>query len=220
MKKGIFIDIEGVDSSGKHTQAELLKNTLEKRNFKTSLYSFPAYETTFGKLVAAHLRGEFWKLKEVMPEIACMLYAMDRYQFRDEIKQKLSNGEIVITDRFTPSAMAYHGAMVKDSIQLVDWVKQVESRMTQPDIVIFLDVPVEATKELIEKRKGKDYLKNMSKDIYEHKMEFQKKARNMYLEIAKREKNWRVIKCVDSKLKIRDSKDIHNDIMKELGNFL
>lgn len=218
MKKGLFIDIEGIDSSGKHTQAKLLKNKLEKMGKKVSLYAFPAYETTFGKLVAAHLRGEFWKLQEVIPEIACMLYAIDRYQFKKEIKEKLGRGEIVITDRFTPSAMAYHGVMVEDSMRLVEWVKEVESRMIQPDIVIFLDVTVEATQELIMKRKGKDYLKNMPKDIYENKLEFQKKVRSMYLKIAKREKNWQIIKCIDGKNKIRSADEIHNDIIRKINN--
>lgn len=212
----MFIDIEGIDSSGKHTQAEMLKNVLEKMGKKVSLYAFPAYDTTFGKLVAAHLRGEFWKLQEVIPEIACMLYAMDRYQFKEEIKKKLESGEAIITDRFTPSAMAYHGVMVKDSMKLVKWVKEIESRMIQPDVVIFLDVITEATQELIISRRGKDYLKNMPKDIYENKIEFQKKVRQMYLEISEKEKNWEVIKCVDRDNKIRDVKDIHNDIMKKI----
>ena len=220
MKRGVFIDIEGIDSSGKHTQAEILKNVLEKMGKKISLYAFPAYYTTFGKLVAAHLRGEFWKLREVIPEIACMLYAMDRYQFKEEIKKKLENGEVVITDRFTPSAMAYHGVMVKDSMKLVKWVKETESRMIQPDVVIFLDVTVEATQKLIEKRKGKDYLKNMPKDIYENKIEFQKKVRQMYLDIAEREKNWKIINCVDENSKIRNAEDIHNEIMKKIKQFL
>ena len=225
MKKGLFISFEGIDSSGKKTQALLLKKSLEQKNYKVKLYHFPAYNTTFGKHVAAHLRGEYWKGKKIIPEIAGLLYAIDRYQFKDELKKRLNSGDIVLTERFTQSAMAYHGAMFEgeERMKYARWLEAAESRLPQPDIIFVLDMPVEASQILIQNRKGKGYLKGMSKDIYEQKVEFQKKVRETYLELAKREKNWFVIKCankIGNKWNIRIPEEIRREVLKIISKSL
>ncbi len=225
MKKGLFISFEGIDSSGKKTQALLLKKILEKKKYKVKLYHFPAYNTTFGKLVAKHLRGEFWKTKKIIPEIAGLFFSIDRYQFKDELNKRLGRGEIILTDRFTQSAMAYHGAMFegKERLKYAEWLEAAELRLPQPDIIFVLDMPVEAAQVLIEKRKGKGYLKGMSKDIYEQRVNFQMKVRETYLELAKKKKNWFVIKCakkVGKKWKIRKPEEINKDVWKVVNRKL
>lgn len=219
MKKGFFVSFEGIDSSGKKTQALLLKKALEKRRRKVKLYHFPAYNTTFGKHVAEHLRGEYWKGKKIVPEIAGLLYSIDRYQFKDEMRKKLERGEVILTDRFTQSAMVYHGAMFegKEKFNYADWLERVESRLPQPNIVIVLDMPVEAAQSLIQRRKGKGYLKGMGKDIYEKKVNFQRRVRKTYLDLAKKKRNWFVIKCakkVGSKWDIKKPENIHKDVWR------
>lgn len=225
MERGLFISFEGVDSSGKKTQALLLKKGLERKNYEVRLYHFPAYNTTFGKHVAAHLRGEYWKGKKIIPEIAGLLFAIDRYQFKDEIGRRLKKGEIVLTDRFTQSAMVYHGAMFdgKERLVYAKWLEAAESRLPQPDIIIVLDMPVEAAQMLIQKRKGKGYLKGRSKDIYEKKIIFQKKVRETYLELAEMRNNWFVIKCAKkngNKWKIRYPEEINKDVWNVVRKFL
>lgn len=225
MKKGILINFEGIDSSGKKTQVNLLKRSLEDKGFKTSLVSFPAYNTPFGKIVGAHLRGEFWTLKKVIPEIAAMLFSINRYEFKNKIERSLKNGKIVLADRYTQSAMAYHAAMLnrKERLNFAEWLKQVESRIPQPNIIFFLDMPVEAAQMLINKRRRKKYLKNMSKDIYEKSITFQHKVRDAYLEIGKHEKNWFIIKCankIKNKWYIRKPEDIHKEILKIVERFI
>ncbi|MEM5877894.1 MAG: thymidylate kinase, partial [Candidatus Aenigmatarchaeota archaeon] len=59
LKKGVFINFEGIDSSGKKTQANMLSSALKKMNYDVVEMSFPAYESKFGKLVGSYLRGEF-----------------------------------------------------------------------------------------------------------------------------------------------------------------
>jgi dTMP kinase len=198
---------------------------LINKKYRVKLYTFPAYNTTFGKLVAAHLRGEYWGGKRIVPEIAGLLFSIDRYQFKDELKKRLSKNEIIITDRFTQSAMAYHGAMFDgdERLNYAKWLEETESRLPQPDIVFLLDMPVEAAQLLITRRKGKDYLRGMRKDIYEEKINFQKRVRETYLELAKRKKNWIVIRCadmVDKKWKIRAPQEIHEEVLKQAEKFL
>ena len=214
--KGLFIVFEGIDSSGKKTQVKLLKKRLRKMGFNVETISFPAYETKFGKLIASYLRGEFGSLKEIPPEIAAMLFSLDRYQFKDEVFKKLQKGKIILSDRYTQSNMGFHGAKFdgRERKKFIDWIEQVESRLSQPDLVIFLDMPVEAAQTLINNRKERKYLKGKKKDIHEIDTEFQKRVRETYLQLAKR-KGWVTIKCVHrikGKWKVRSPEDIHEEI--------
>jgi len=162
------------------------------------------------------LRGEFGSLKEIPPEIAAMLFSLDRYQFKDEVFKKLQKGKIILSDRYTQSNMGFHGAKFdgRERKKFIDWIEQVESRLSQPDLVIFLDMPVEAAQTLINNRKERKYLKGKKKDIHEIDTEFQKRVRETYLQLAKR-KGWVTIKCahrIKGKWKVRSPEDIHEEI--------
>ncbi len=219
MKKGLFISFEGVDSSGKKTQAEMLVAALRKKDLEVEFLSFPAYDTPFGKIVGSFLRGEFYSLKNTIPEIASLLYAIDRYQFRNSIKQKLKEGKIIISNRFTQSAMAFEGTLLegKEKNEFIKWVERVESRLPQPDLIFFVDMPIEASRKLIERREEKKYLQGKRKDILEENLDFQNAVRKTYLEMARRDKRWKIIKCVDrkeNKLQLRTPEEIHKDVLK------
>ena len=67
----------------------------------------------------------------------------------------------------------------------------------QPDLVIFLHVPIEISQRLIDKRQDKNYLEGAHKDIYERDLAFQRDVLATYLEIAEKRKNWLVIDCVE-----------------------
>lgn len=219
-KKGIFISFEGIDSSGKKTQANMLSSALKKMNYDVLDLSFPAYESTFGKIVGSYLRGEFGK-NDHTPEIPTLLFALDRYQFKQKIKDAIKDGKIIVCNRYTQSAMAFEGSMSKDKYEIINWIGQVESRLPQPNLIFLLDMPVEATIELILKRGKKDYLGDKTKDILEEDIEFQKKVRETYLEMASNPK-WRVISCaVKNKFwKIKSIQEIHKEILSKTLDFL
>ena len=88
---GRFIVLEGIDSAGKKTQTQLLEKFLSGKGYKVKSLHFPQYDTDFGKLVGNYLRGEYGKLDELPPEIPCLLYALDRYQFKDQLIWDLKN---------------------------------------------------------------------------------------------------------------------------------
>ena len=224
MRKGLLIILEGVDSSGKKTQVELLRKKLNKNGFDVETISFPSYGTPFGNIVASYLRGEFGSLKKLPSEIAAMLFSLDRYQFKDKLFKKLQKGKIIISDRYTQSNMGFHGARFygKERKAFIDWIQQVESRLPQPDIVIFLDMPIEAAQILINNRRKKNYLNGKKRDIHEIDADFQKEVRRTYLKLTKR-KEWIMIKCahrIKGKWKIKNQEDIHEEIYRIVEKFL
>lgn len=221
-----FISFEGIDSSGKKTQTKLLVKELKKRGYRVLMLNFPAYHTTFGKIIASFLRGEFGPLKKIISEIPSLLFAIDRYQFKDIIKHSLDQGKIVISNRFTQSAMAFESTIHhkgKEKLEFIKWIEKVEERLPQPDLIFFLDMPVEASRQLIEKRKQKKYLQGEKKDILEKNLNFQKAVRRTYLEMAKSDRRWVIIKCakkINNKWEIRRPEDIHKDIWMHVERFL
>jgi dTMP kinase len=214
-----FIVLEGIDSSGKGTQTELLLNKLKTLGKDVEIVSFPRYDTKLGNLVGTYLRGELGE-KESLREVATILFALDRYQFKDELKEKLEKGRILIANRYTQSNMGVQAAKFDgdERLEFIDWIKKVESRLPQPDMVIFLDVPVENAAKMIERRGDKEYLKGKKKDIHEQDLEFQKKSRETYLQIAEME-NWSIIDCMRAG-ELRKPEDIHSEIWENVRNLI
>jgi len=217
VSKGFFISFEGIDSSGKKTQANLLANHLRKKGLDVIELSFPAYETAFGKIVASFLRGEYGE-KGKMPEIAALLFAADRYQFKSFIAEALSKGKIIVCNRYTQSAMAFEGTLAEDKNEFIKWIGKVEERLPQPDLIILLDMPTRVSRKLIAKRERKDYLKGKDKDILEEDVEFQEKVRQTYLEMAKKEK-WLKVECFKGE-NAKTIEEIHEEIVRKVNDIL
>ena len=128
MKNGLLIVFEGIDGSGKATQAHLLREYLSERNVACSLFSFPCYDGLYGRLVARYLNGEFGDVFEVSPHLASLSYAGDRLEHRDLLRERLRAGEIVLVDRYVASNMAHQGAKlpVEQRADFVSWIEELE----------------------------------------------------------------------------------------------
>jgi dTMP kinase len=218
MSKGLFISFEGIDSSGKKTQASLLAQYLKKRGFDVVELSFPAYHTVFGSHVASFLRGEYGKKEEIPTEVAALLFAIDRYQFKDDIIKWLNEGKIIICNRYTQSAMAFEGTLNRDKEEFIQWIEKVESRLPQPDVIFLLDMPTRISRNLLENREGKDYLKGKDKDLFEEDLKFQEAVRQTYLDLSKRRK-WVVIECFKNE-EIKSIEELHEEIVRKIENIL
>jgi dTMP kinase len=214
---GKFIVIEGGDSAGKHTQAKLLVKHLSQHKSKTELLSFPQYNTPFGELIAKYLRGEYGALTEVPPEIPCLLYALDRYQKLDYIQTGLTSGTWFVADRYTQSNFGYQGAKFDGSERkrLIAWIEELESRLPQPDLVLYLHVPVNIAQELMQTREHKEYLASDKKqDIHEQNPEYQQKVVDTYLDLVKERDNWVVIQCYNENIgELKSIERIHREIV-------
>ncbi|WP_010324681.1 dTMP kinase [Marinobacterium stanieri] len=197
--KGKIIVIEGIDGSGKNTQSNLILERLSKAGVKSEKISFPAYdETFFGKEVGNYLNGKFGGLDDVNPKLAAMLYAGDRFEKKDYINEKLSEGYILIIDRYVPSNIA-HQASKLDNIErdvLADWINQLEYyvyKMPKPDLVIFLDVPPKTSQELVLTKDKRNYTEK-KQDLHEENSNYLEKVYRYFRELSSIN-GWTHINC-------------------------
>ena len=133
--KGLLIAFEGLDQSGKQTQAERLKEALEQRGRRCLLLDFPSYETRIGREIEAGLHGE----RDYGPDTMQLLYVANRYEKKPQIQSELARGTIVISDRYLASSIAYGEAFGLDGA----WLRDVQTYLPPPDLTILLDIAPE-----------------------------------------------------------------------------
>ena len=196
--------IEGVDGAGKSTQIRLLRDFFAERGSRCEYLHFPRTDAPyFGELIARFLRGEFGSIGDVDPYLVAMLYAGDRKDASDLLRGWLSEGKIVLLDRYTYSNIAYQCAKLKDRDEqdkLMKWILRLEFDhfgIPRPDLNIYLDVPFAFTRnKLTEARSGDDrsYL-NGTRDIHEESLDFQKKVRDLYIRVSQTDESLALIDC-------------------------
>jgi dTMP kinase len=217
--------IEGVDGAGKSTQIKMLKDFFSAKGQSCEYLHFPRTNAPyFGELIGRFLRGEFGSLNEVDPYLVAMLYAGDRKDASEKLRNWLNEGRIVLLDRYTYSNIAYQCAKLKDiqsQDKLMNWIFQLEFShfdIPKPDLNIFLDVPFAFTeKKLSSGRTGNDreYL-NGTRDIHEESLTFQKKVRDIYLRVSKSDDSLALINCSDKKGAMLSPSEIFELIIKIL----
>src|SRR6266704_67140 len=116
---GRLIAIEGLDQSGKQTQAELLRDSLKQSGRKARLVSFPDYGTSIGEEIARALQGE----REYGADVMQLLYVANRYERKPDLLRWLEGGLILVCDRYTASSVAYGEAQGLDPAWLVELQK-------------------------------------------------------------------------------------------------
>jgi dTMP kinase len=99
----MLIAFEGLDQSGKETQARHLRARIERGERKVRPISFPDYETAVGHEIAKALAGE----REFGPDVMQLLYVANRCEYRPKIDMWLKANEVVICDRYRASSIAY-----------------------------------------------------------------------------------------------------------------
>jgi dTMP kinase len=130
--EGMLIAFEGLDQSGKQTQAELLRDRLKQAGRKARLVSFPDYGTSIGEEIARALAGE----REYGPDVMQLLYVANRYERKDDLNRWLAGGLILVCDRYMASSVAYGEAFGLDPSWLVDMQKF----LPPPALTIMLDI--------------------------------------------------------------------------------
>ncbi len=166
-KKGVFIVIEGLDGSGKTTQAVLLTNRLSESH--NAVYTAEPSLGKTGTFIREHcLYGE----KRLPTEAEALLFAADRVEhMQNEILPALEEGKLVICDRYVYSSLAYQGSAGLS----LDWIKTINARALQPDFAVFIDVPPERVLERLQRKKS----------VMET-LETQRKVREVYLKFVEK----------------------------------
>ena len=210
--KGKLIVIEGLDGSGKSTQIELLKNKLTGNNIHQ--IKLPDYDSPSCTLVKMYLGGEFGKNPDdVNAYAASAFYAVDRFaNYKTKWKEFYDRGDIIISDRYTTSN-AYHQAtkLPEDKRDgFFRWLEEFEYELIgipKPDVVIYLDMPVEISQKMMSERYSGDENK---KDIHESNVGYLLQCREAALSAAKA-MGWNVITCNNGE-EPRTREDISEEI--------
>ncbi len=216
--QGKLIVIEGLDGSGKSTQAQILVDRLKAEGKKVTLISYPDYEKPSSTLVRMYLNGEFSENPDdVNAYSASTFYAVDRYAGYMQHWGKLYNdGEIIVASRYVSSNAIHQMSKLdkKDWDSFLDWLEDFEYNklgLPKPDKTIFLDMDRKVADKLIMQRYQGDESK---KDIHEKNKAYLQSCNDSAL-YAIKAKNWTVIKCDDGE-NARSIEDISNDIYKEV----
>ena len=135
--KGLLVAFEGLDQSGKQTQAERLRDRLTTLGREVKLLSFPDYDTHIGQEIGRALRGE----RDYGAEVMQLLYVANRYEWKPEIERARGAGAILVCDRYLASSIAYGEAFGLDG----GWLRDMQQHLPQPDLTVLLDIPPEVS---------------------------------------------------------------------------
>jgi len=164
-KKGAFICIEGLDGSGKTTQAKLLAKKLRKSH--NAVYTA---EPSRGK-IGTYIRNRcLYGGKRLSTVVEALLFAADRIEHVEtEVLPALHQGKLVISDRYVYSSLAYQGAAGLS----LEWIEKVNEHALKPDLAVFIDVDPNTVLERLKRRKS----------VMEN-LETQQKVRDVYLKFV------------------------------------
>lgn len=220
-KRGRLIVIDGSDGSGKATQAKKLVEAMRARRARVRTLDFPRYEDNFfGAFIGRCIIGKHGDFVALDPYITSIVYAADRFESSAQIKKWLDEGCTVVLDRYVSANQIHQGGKISDPHRRRDflaWLHTMEYeifKLPQPDMVIYLDVPLNMSVKLLAGAQNKkSYLKEEGDtDLVEHNVAYLRNARNSALWLARHETGWHKIQCVkDDQLRTID--DIHEEML-------
>ncbi len=159
---GHLIAFEGLDQSGKQTQAEQLRDHLVRQGRACRLLSFPDYDTPVGREISHALQNE----REYAPDVMQLLYVTNRYEKRERIHAWIESGAIILCDRYVASSVAYGEAQGLDPV----WLTDIQRYLPPPTLTILLDIdPSTAVRR-----------KASGRDRYERDLELLSRVRESY----------------------------------------
>jgi dTMP kinase len=159
---GLLVAFEGLDQSGKQTQAESLRDYLTSRGRACRLMSFPDYATAIGSELSRALQGQ----REYAPDVMQLLYVANRYEHRDEMLRWLSEGGVVVCDRYVASSIAYGEAQGLDPV----WLSDIQRFLPAADLTVLLDIAPETAVQR----------KATGRDRYERDLALLERVRHSY----------------------------------------
>jgi dTMP kinase len=186
---GLFITFEGIEGSGKSTQAALLAESLKEAGKKVLLTREPGGPAISEAIRKILLDREY---SEMLPETEMLLYMASRSQHTGQwILPALNDGKVVISDRYYDSTIAYQGAARELDFSIIETITHFATYNTDPDLTFLIDVPVEIGLNRIQARQ----LDRLEVET----VDFHKKVREQYLFIAsKYTSRYKVINGEDS----------------------
>jgi dTMP kinase len=170
--RGLLIAFEGLDQSGKQTQAERLRDRLVEAGRMVRLLSFPAYDTSIGAEIGRALQGD----RDYGPDVMQLLYIANRYEWKPQIEFELGRGTVLICDRYLASSIAYGEAQGLDPA----WLTGIQTYLPQPDVTFLLDIDPDVSA----RRKTAD------RDKYERDLALLGRVRSSYIRQSATASGW------------------------------
>jgi dTMP kinase len=170
----MLIAFEGLDQSGKETQARALRARLELDGYRVRSLSFPEYDTPIGGELRQALAGG----RDFTPDVMQLLYVANRLEFKARLTSWLAEGDIVICDRYCASTVAYGEAQGLDPT----WLKEIQRYLPPANVTVLLDIAPETAVQR----------KATGRDRYERDLELLARVRDSYRRQAALE-GWCVI---------------------------
>ena len=177
---GLLIAFEGLDQSGKETQAARLRDAFSAAGRTVRALSFPDYETAIGREIRAALDGQ----RDFAPDVMQLLYVANRHEYRASIETWLAAGDVIVCDRYRASSVAYGEAQGLDG----RWLQDVQKYLPAPSMIFLLDIaPEEASRR-----------KTHGRDKFERDLSLLSRVRESYRRQAA-EQGWEVVDAARSK---------------------
>jgi dTMP kinase len=165
-KQGFFICIEGLDASGKTTQARRLVRNLRQRGFE-AVYTTEPSSGEIGRFIRARI---LQRRKRVPSVVEALLFAVDRIDHVERmIKPALQEGKVVVCDRYVFSSIAYQGAAGLNT----KWIEEINRSALPPDLAIYLDVPPEVVVRRMKRKRS----------VME-RLQVQRRVREVYMKLV------------------------------------
>ena len=162
----MLIVFEGLDQSGKETQARQLRPRLQQEGRTVRALSFPDYETPIGQELRRALDGE----REFGPETMQLLYVANRFEHKPRLLHWLESGDLVVCDRYRASSVAYGEAQGLDA----EWLADIQRHLPAPAVTLLLDINPETAAAR----------KQVNRDRYERDLRLLARVRESYLRQA------------------------------------
>lgn len=215
---GKIIVLDGLDGSGKTTQAKLLYEYLKQKNEKVKLISFPDYSQSSSALVKMYLNGELSQnVEDINAYAASSFYAVDRYaSFKKFWEKDYLDGYTIIATRYVTSNSIHQMSKLeqKQWDGYLNWLDDFEYEklgLPRPDLVLFLNMSRKVADKLILDRYNGD---NSKKDLHEKDMCYLEKCQTSALYVSKKQ-NWEVINCCNGESPL-SVEDIRKNILKNI----
>lgn len=222
MSKGRLLVIEGLDGSGKATQAKLLASHLAESGRRVMEITFPDYESDSSALVKMYLSGRFGeKPDDVNPYAASSFYAVDRYaSYKTRWGSFYEAGGIVIADRYTTSNAVHQTSKLPagERRAFLDWLFDFEYGklgLPAPTRVLYLDMPTELTEQMMRRREQQTHT---HADIHEQNDAYLRACRENAAFVVDY-CGWRHIDCADGS-RILPPEEIAARVLREVEDLL
>jgi dTMP kinase len=175
---GVFISMEGIEGTGKSTQARMLSENLRSRGMEVMLTHEPG-----GTVISQRIREVLLlpEHKGMDPVTELLLYAAARRQHVAEvILPALRGGQVVVTDRFSDSTRAYQGHARGIDMEIIEALERMATGGLRPELTVLLDIEA---KEGLSRNRGANKVDRLELED----LEFHEKVREGYLAIERAE---------------------------------